>query len=568
MTAIAFRWPRPQPVRARRLAARAALLASLFAAAVALSPRAALAVEPVLPPSAATQVTALLALDRPLADGTALAAQIEKAQVVVRAGDAASPRLLVRLVHPDAAPAGAFRVGAVALVVEPGPAPDADLAELRARIEAGGGALGWVIPAATPKPPPPRDFAAEEQALHAAIDAATIALGHNDKAGALAALRRVQAPSRPEPRLAYAIALRNAGDDAGAAAVLEELPQTASANVRAVAAWLAGKAPDLGALLRFWPEGKVACDAIAAAHSLHQLQAAELAAALAERIRTVDPACAAAWVQELRARSDLPAAPAAEATAEAALAAFPDDPTVLSAAAALSRRHRDWERAIARYEKVGAVQPPVPHVLGHLSNALMHSGFDRDAALQRYRARVAADPNDDVARFMAGVLLHYEDEYEASNAMLRPLVGRRDGEDRLWIYMAMNDFNLGKREEALTVLNRIADGRLPDPDVYYCRAEILRDTDRARAAADLRLYQAGSMGGDRFHAAKEARVRRMLAALEQCQKENPAVCEGEWEHPRKERETAARNRLIAYGALALALLGLGLWLWRRRRAGA
>ncbi|MCB9740664.1 MAG: hypothetical protein H6747_15480 [Deltaproteobacteria bacterium] len=64
MTAIAFRWHRPQPVRARRLAARAVLLVSLFAAAVALSPRAALAVEPVLPPSAATQVTALLALDR------------------------------------------------------------------------------------------------------------------------------------------------------------------------------------------------------------------------------------------------------------------------------------------------------------------------------------------------------------------------------------------------------------------------------------------------------------------------------------------------------------------------
>lgn len=551
----------------RRLVARAALLASVVAAGT-LAPRRCVAAEPVLPPSAATQVTALLALDRPLADGTALAAQIEKAQVVVRAGDAASPRLQVRLVHPDAAPAGAFRVGTVALVAEPGPASDADLAELRARIDAGGGALGWVIPATTAKPPPPQDFAAEERALHAAIDASTIALGHKDKATALQALRAVSPPSRPEPRLAYAIALRNAGDEAGAMAALGGLPADASANVRAIAAWLRGGVSDGGALLRFWPEGKVDCGAVAAAHSLHQLQAAELAAALAERVRTVDPACTAAWVQELRARSDLPAAPAAEAAAEAALSAFPHDPTVLSAAAALSRRHRDWQRAITRYEKVGAVQPPVPHVLGHLSNALMHSGFDRDAALQRYRDRVAADPNDDVARFMAGVLLHYEDEYEASNAMLRPLVGRRDGEDRLWIYMAMNDFNLGKRDEALAVLNRIADGRLPDPDVYYCRAEILRDTDRARAAADLRLYQAGSMGGDSFHAAKEARVRRMLAALEECQKTNTAVCEGEWEHPRKERETAARNRLIAYGAAALALLGLGLWLWRRRRAGA
>ncbi|MCB9740991.1 MAG: hypothetical protein H6747_17120 [Deltaproteobacteria bacterium] len=568
MTAIAFRWPRPHPVRARRLAARAALLASLVVAAVALSPRAGLAVEPVLPPSAATQVTALLALDRPLADGTALAAQIEKAQVVVRAGDAASPRLLVRLVHPDAAPAGAFRVGSVALVAEPGPASEADLAELRARLEAGGGALGWVIPLATAKPQPPKDFAAEERALHAAIDASAIALGHKDKAAALQALREVSPPSRPEPRLAYAIALRNAGDEAGAMAALRNLPADAAPDVRAVAAWLRGEAADLDALLAFWPERKVDCGAVAAAHSLHQLQAAELAAALAERIRSGHVDCVAAWVTELRARSDLPPAPAAEAAAAAALAAFPDDPMLLSAAAALSRRHRDWDHALARYEKVGAIQPPVPRVLGHLSNVVMHSGFDREAALQRYRARVAADPNDDVARFMAGVLLHYEDQYEASNEMLRPLVGRRDGEDRLWIYMAMNDFNLGKREQALAVLNRIADGRLPDPDVYYCRAEILRDTDRARAAADLRLYLAGSMGSDRHHEVKEARVRRMLAALEECQRTNPAICESEWEHPRKEREAATRNRLLAAGAAALGLLGAALWLWRRRRTRA
>lgn len=532
-------------------------------------PTAAFASAPVLPPSAATQVTALLDLDRPLADGATLGATIEKAQIVVTVGEAAAPRMRVTLLHPDVAPAGAFRVGSVALVPRPGPAPEADVAAVRERLQAKAGELGWVRPSDSPKPPPPPDETAAREAMRKAVETASARLVRMDPKGALEALAAVPAPKGAEPLLAYAIAVHGAGDRARAAALVEELPRDASPSVRAVASWIAGRVQDEATLLGYWPEGKVDCAAADAAHSLHQLGDAKLAAALSRAVRTADPACRVAWIAEMRARSDLPRDAEAEATASAALQRFPGDVDVLDAAASMSRRLKDFERAIARYEQLGAIEPPRPRVLGHLSNAIMHSKVDREEALARYEALLKANANDDVARFMVGVLLHYGDEYERSNEVFTPLIGRRDSEDRLWVYMAMNDFNLGKRQQALDTLNRIAKKPHPDPDVYYCRAEIMRDVDRAGAAQDLRLYLAGSGGKDPAHAAKEARVARMIAALEQCQQTNPAVCEGEWEHPRKERVAAARNqRLLAVGGGVGALLLVAFLLLRRRRGTA
>lgn len=542
--------------------------AALVAAWLALAPGGVDAAEHVLPPSAATQVEAMLALDRPLADGTPVSAQIDRAQVVIRAGAKDAPRLHVRLVHPDVAPATAYRFGSVALVSDPGPATEADLAELRARIATGAATLGWELPASTPPPPPATHDQAEERALHAALGAAAEALGRQDRAGAVAALRKIAAPSLPEPRLGYAVALYKAGDNAGAVAALDGLPSDAPPDVLAVAAWMRGKATTLDAILAYWPQGRPGCDAAAAASSLLQVGQAELAAGLARQIRTLHSDCAEAWVEELGAHGELPPDPAFDADVEAAIAAFPTHAGVLEAAARLARRQRQWDRAIARYERVGALQPAVPHVLGHLSNAVLNAELDRSEAVRRYRERAEANPGDDVARFLAGVLLHYDDAYAESNAMLRPLIGRRDNEDRLWVYIAMNDFNLGKRDDALAALNRVAQGQVPDPDVFYCRAEILRDSDRAQAAADLRRYLAGSGKSDPSHAVKEARVRRLIAALEACQQTNPAVCEGEWEHPRKQRETTARNRLLAYGIGLALLLGLAWWTLRRRRRGA
>jgi tetratricopeptide (TPR) repeat protein len=399
-----------------------------------------------------------------------------------------------------------------------------------------------------------------------AIEQSSAHLVRLDRSAALAVLAAVPPPQGAEPLLTYAVAVHVAGDPSRAQSLVAGLPPTAPIAVRAVAAWMRGQVANETALRDFWPQRHPDCKSAVGAQLLHRLQQPQLAAALYRAIRGHDPACRAAWMGELRARSDLAATPEAEATAAAALQQFGGDPDVLDAAASMSRRLKDFARAIPRYEQLGAIEPPRPRVLGHLSNAVMHSHIDTKAALARYLARVTANPKDDVARFMAGVLLHYQDEYQRSNEMFAPLVGRRDSEDRLWVYMAMNDFNLGNRQQALKTLNRIAQQPHPDPDVYYCRAEITRDTDRVAAARDLRLYLGGSGPKDPAHAAKEARVTRMIAALERCQKDNPAVCEGEWEHPRKQREAAFRNRiLLACGTTLLLVAGALVALRRRRR---
>ena len=79
----------------------------------------------------------------------------------------------------------------------------------------------------------------------------------------------------------------------------------------------------------------------------------------------------------------------------------------------------------------------------------------------------------------------------------------------------------------------------PDPDVFYCRAEILRDTRRQQARTDLARYDAMSKGSHMSNPEKNARVGQMIKDLDGCLKTNPAVCESLWEHPRLRKRLEA-----------------------------
>jgi hypothetical protein len=170
-----------------------------------------------------------------------------------------------------------------------------------------------------------------------------------------------------------------------------------------------------------------------------------------------------------------------------------------------------------------------------------------------------------LAQFMLGVLHHYGSEFERSNALLAPLEAQLDQEDRLHIYRAMNDFNLGLVAPALARLDRIAERPDPDPDTFYCRAEILRDSDRAEAQRNLARYAAISQGNPLSNPDKEQRIRGLLQLLDECLADHRAECEGAWEHPRLRH----RNRWpwapwAVGGAAALAALALSRALARRR----
>ncbi|MEZ4269414.1 MAG: tetratricopeptide repeat protein [Myxococcota bacterium] len=211
-----------------------------------------------------------------------------------------------------------------------------------------------------------------------------------------------------------------------------------------------------------------------------------------------------------------------------------------------------------------------------------------DAAWQKAKReellkRAEADPDDHIAAFLAGVLLHYEGQFERSDAMLRPLLPIFGKQPRLFIYLGMNAFNLERRDEALALIEQAMTLEAPDPDVYYCRAEIFRWTDPALALADLDRYLAEERGSATQNEKKTQRVVRMRELLAACvERGAPIPCAGPWEHPRgheanrdpapaapgdeaapAEASAVPWKWLGAGGALALGLLAA--WTVARRR---
>ena len=97
----------------------------------------------------------------------------------------------------------------------------------------------------------------------------------------------------------------------------------------------------------------------------------------------------------------------------------------------------------------------------------------------------------------------------------------------------MNAFNLGDTNEAGRRMDAAGALDAFDPDVYYCRAEILRFTDPPAAAEQLKRYLATTEGSPTANVAKQTRVKRMLELLDRCIGSNaPIPCQGPWEHPR------------------------------------
>ncbi|MCB9727972.1 MAG: tetratricopeptide repeat protein [Deltaproteobacteria bacterium] len=199
-------------------------------------------------------------------------------------------------------------------------------------------------------------------------------------------------------------------------------------------------------------------------------------------------------------------------------------------------------------------------------------------------ARVAASPDDPIAAFLAGVLLHYEGQFERSDALLRPLVPIFGKQPRLFIYMGMNAFNLGRRDEALALIERAMALEAPDPDVYYCRAEIYRWSDPELALADLDRYLAEERGSATQNELKTRRVVRMRELLAACiERGDPIPCVGPWEHPRgnpANRDPLPADApappspadtpwmLLAGLALALAAVAVAALAWSRRGRAA
>lgn len=270
----------------------------------------------------------------------------------------------------------------------------------------------------------------------------------------------------------------------------------------------------------------------------------EAAGLLGHAIRELDPTCFGAWAAEVEAWSILRRTEPLKASAAAAIERFGDDPrlapirdTYLVAAGRGGEVQARLEAKIAAGEaEAGVLKQLLPFYIDAVGRK------ERKAA---FAARVAANPDDVYAAFFAGVINHYERDFATSQKLLRPVIGKVADEPRLYIYLAMNAFNLGDRAEAEDFISRAARLDDKDPDVPYCLGEIFRDSDRSRATKALDRYWSMTQFTSDAGSRKQQRVAGMRLALAKCVADKtPPPCPGPWEHyfdsVRAERERRAQ----------------------------
>jgi len=190
-------------------------------------------------------------------------------------------------------------------------------------------------------------------------------------------------------------------------------------------------------------------------------------------------------------------------------------------------RDRKYPEALDAFLALGHDNPH-GGVLGMVVASLASTMPDADA-VKKLAAKADANPGDTLAQFVAGVAAHYAGHqsartraektamYEATIKYLSRARPAFEFEPRLFVYLAISNFRLGHQAEAQQLIEQAIPLSVNDPDVYYCRAEILQAVDAARAIADIEKYQSMiaklHAQGVQVDPAKNARVERMLAEL-------------------------------------------------------
>lgn len=184
-----------------------------------------------------------------------------------------------------------------------------------------------------------------------------------------------------------------------------------------------------------------------------------------------------------------------------------------------------------------------------------------EAALARFRAQSDADPKDGVAAFLAGAVMHHQHLWRASEPYLQRSAAFMKDQPRQFLYQAMNAHHLGDQARAVALIARAGSMGASDPDVQYCRAVILGDSQPLQAMADLKSYQAATARSRDNNANKAELVANMLLDLEACK---TARNVGECRKVEQGFREAKQAVPLAAGVLGVAGLA-GFLLWRRRR---
>lgn len=490
----------------------------------------------VLPPTAERELIGILQLEGPAPDGYALQVAIDKDRARVTASRGGQVEATLTLVHPDAAPDDAPRAAGFAVIREAATEKSEAAAAVLSRLRATGREVTWTELAdaapGTGAPGAPSSGDLKRQAaVHEQIDIALYKIALGELEGARTVLAGLPAEIPSGTALQVATAWRLAGLPERAEATLAHLTGLDPAQLMAAAAIRGETALDIGAALGD-TTGPAACERIASAAILARLGLSSQAMRFASEVRKRAPDCARAWGSELERLLELHRTKDAATLADQAVARFPDDDQLLSLAASIYNADGQYRKAVPILESVARRHPDQEGVMRVLLSSMLRDVDQREAYRIALQAKLDADPKDTLAQFLLGIIAHYENRFEESNALLIPIEAQVGHQSRFHIYRAMNDFNLGKVDEAIARLDEAAKRPLPDPDVFYCRAEILRDTNRQQAYEDLKRYRVNPEGVTLSNPDKEVRVDRMLKDLEACLADGRPKCESEWEHPR------------------------------------
>jgi tetratricopeptide (TPR) repeat protein len=362
--------------------------------------------------------------------------------------------------------------------------------------------------------------------------------------------------------------LRRAGDEATGLALLRKATAAlaAKARVRASAKplWADALARlDPAAAIKLAHRGVDAsapgrvCDWAPVAYTLQAHGQADSAANIARAILALDPRCERAWLVRghvvNRSQADWQAV---LALANEALAQVPNSLPLLNLKA--GALHAGWQsrQAAAVWERIARIDLGYPGVMGMLATAWtqlpdLHNSDFLDPFLQR----IARDPKDVVSRYIVGTASYYRHDYDSVLRYLEPLRTVVPREPRVHLYTAMAHFHLGHREVAARRLATLERFGHRDPDFYYCRSLMRRDTDFEGSLRDLekfvRLSARRQNSPEKVH-----KMHRELQVMRSGRVPNAFDLLADW----------LRWSILA--AVALLLTAIGWWLLRRWRARA
>ena len=505
-------------------------------------------------------------------------AQVDRDRVLVRFGPSreGETTFSVTLVHPSVAEETQLGTEHMGIAREPGPALDSDLATLKSRLEAAGAALQvWQFIAPEPEEvQPPAEKPEAERAAEAAevVDVMAkvrqaYARGNNDEVAQL--LKSLDAAKIADGgvRLEMAIMHAKLGDEQATRNISRTFPEDPELGEQALfGPALRVELPPAATLF----EGKDP-EAICLLHRIGDIlarigrtgPAGELFEAIMQRAPTCTRAAERWGLMLLDQRQGDRAIEVLERHQK-------NNPSDIRLTLALSHAYRmtgELEEAIRLFHTTAETLAfdENNQYLGQLL-ALYLTSSTVEQWVDHWREVLEWKPDHVTGRFLLGACLHYLDAFEESNLHLEKLVGVIDHEPRLYVYQAMNHFNLGDTAKARAFLEEGIALKKVDPDVYYCRAEITRDTERDLALSDLERYLVLTARSQYENPGKRKRVVQMRDALKTCKAEGIAVCAGPWEHPRSRVLGFIRRnevQLIVFGVL-LALSAVGVAMRRRR----